>query len=743
MSNVIVTPPGVEPFGPETREPILGTTGSSSSASLSFVQIGRILRRRKWIAICVFTAVMLTALLYITWATPLYLGEATVDISAENGGSGSLSDLIQDKLSGEDANIKMQTEMSIMQSQAVLTQVAKRLDMAHKKPFAEMLSKNPVPPGSTNFTHEQEAAIVGEMLNEAKFKLQPGTTIVQVDFLSPDPELARDVPNTIIDTYIGKDLGAGFEGTARVSEWLNSQIQELRNQVQEKQQKLTDFQRKEGIIGIDESQNMLVEKARLLNEELTSAEADRISKEGLYKVAQTNNPELIGAISPNPTLQVLRGQEIQLKIQYNEARSRYGDSYPTVRQQKEQLDALEATIDSEVAKARSHFELDYLGAVKSEAGLRANLDDQKKKVFALDQNAADFAILRHDAEATRNLYDAIQYKLKETGLLDTLKSTQFRLVDEAKMPTKPAAPRKVVILAGSALFGMFLAMGSALIVGIADDAVYSSDDLERFTGRPILGAIPHVQFSSSKNESPEDARISSSLILYKEPSSRGAEAFRVLRSSLLLSFVDRVPQVQVITSTGEAEGKSFISVNYALSLAQRGAKVLLVDADLRRGALHARMGIPQTPGVTNVLSSRNLVADIQAPFEDFPNLHVLPRGPIPPNPAELLDSKKMADVVNQWRTLYDYIIIDSAPLLPVADTFAVAAKADIVLLVVRVGVTHRRSLLRMLEMLKRVNATVGGLIINDVTRSLDEYSYYYGEYGYYSDKADKAKKKSL
>jgi capsular exopolysaccharide synthesis family protein len=365
------------------------------------------------------------------------------------------------------------------------------------------------------------------------------------------------------------------------------------------------------------------------------------------------------------------------------------------------------------------------------------LDEQKRAVFAVDQNAADFAILRHDAESSRNLYDAIQYKLKETGLLDTLKSTQFRMVDEAQMPSQPAEPQRAVILLGTGLVGMFLGCMGALAVGFADDAVYSSDDLERITGRPVLGAIPRIQVSGSgKKASVANDQTPSTIILLKEPTSSGAEAFRGLRSSLLLSFVDKTPQIQVVTSAAQGEGKSLIAINYAASLAQRGAKVLVVDADLRRGMLHHRLGIPLTPGLTNLLSSLNEhVEEPQAPFPDLPNLSVLPRGPNPPNPVELLDSRKMTELLDRWRSKYDFIILDSAPLLPVADTFALASKSDMVLFIVRIGSTRRRSLVRMLQMLDRAKAPVGGLIINDVSRSLDEYAYYYGDYGYYhSDK---------
>ena len=665
----------------------------------------------------------------------MYEGSATVDIYPQSSSTGDLENLIQEKLGGEEVDTKMQTEMHIMQSASVLAEVAQTLDLAHKRPFVQLLRKDPVPPGSRTFTPAQKATIVGEMVANSKFLLQPGTSIVQISFRSPDPHVAMEVPNAIVDTYIGKDLGSSFQGTARVATWLNAQMEDLRSQVQQAQQNLATFQRQNNIIGIDESQNILVDKLRLTNEQLVSVEADRIAKEATYRIAQTNDPELISSIAANPTLQILRGQEIDLKVQYNDAVSRYGRNYPHVRELKAQLDAMEGSINAEVAKTRERFRLDYETAKKGEDAIRAALDAQKAEVYNLNKNAAQFAMLRHDAEATRSLYDAIQYKLKETGIMQTLKSTQFRIIDPADIPVTPVSPRVGVILASGTLIGLFLGCVLAIIVDYLDDAIYSAADLERFTGLPIIGAIPHFDVKTvTKVAAGRDASTIAPtpfLFVLAEPLSPPAEAFRGLRAAMLLGFVDRSPQVQVITSAAPAEGKSLISCNYAITLAQRGAKVLLVDCDVRRGTIHMKFRMSSTPGLTSILSRRNSVGDIPTPIPSLPNLFVLPNGPTPPNPSELLDSERMASLLETWRSTYDYIIIDSAPLIPVSDTFPLASKSDLVLLVVRAAASRRKSILRVQEMLRRANAPIGGLVMNDIGRSVDEYYSYYGSYGYY------------
>ena len=709
------------------------------SGGLSIAQIWRIFLRRRWILISVFSITVLAAIVYVLMATRMYEGSATVDIYPQSSSTGDLENLIDDKLGGEEVDTKMQTEMHIMQSASVLTEVAQTLDLAHKRPFVLLLRKDPVPSGSRTFTPAQKAAIVSEMIADSTFLLQPGTSIVQISFRSPDPQLAKEVPNAIVDTYIGKDLGSSFQGTARVATWLNAQMEDLRSQVQQAQQNLAKFQQQNNIIGIDESQNILVDKLRLTNEQLVSVEADRIAKEANYRIAQTNDPELISSIAGNPTLQILRGQDIDLKVQYNDAASRYGRNYPHVRELKDQLDAMQNSINAEIARTRERFRLDYEAAKKGEDAIHADLDAQKAAIYNLNKNAAQFAMLRHDAEATRSLYDAIQYKLKETGIMQTLKSTQFRIIDQADVPVIPVSPRVGVILASGMLVGLFLGCVLAIIVDFVDDAIYSAADLERITGLPIIGAIPHFDIKTTTNSvggrtaAGDASKIAPTPFLFvlAEPLSPTAEAFRGLRAAMRLGFVDRSPQVQVITSASAAEGKSLISCNYAITLAQRGAKVLLVDCDVRRGTIHTKFRISSKPGLTSILSKLNSVEDIRNPIPSLPNLFVLPNGPTPPNPSELLDSERMVSLLQTWRATYDYIIIDSAPLIPVADTFPLATRADLVLLVVRAAATRKKGVIRVQEMLRRANAPVGGLIMNDVGRSLDEYYSYYGSYGYY------------
>lgn len=733
-------PSGTEGHGlPKNIDSTSAAGGNAAASSFSVLQLLRIIERRKWIAIPIFVVVVVLALLYALAAQNVYESFATLDIDAQStsGGNG-LADLVQEKLGGEEANTRYQTQMRIMQSNSVLEQVAKELDLAHKQPFAESLSKIPVAAGAP-FTSAQRNTILGLMRQASKFSLQPGTSIVQVTFRSPDPKLARDVPNAVLDTYISKDLGSGVQGTRRVSEWLDAEMLDLRKQVEQAQQKLAMFQQNHNIIGLDESQNILVDRLRLLNEQLTSAESDRITKEAYYKIAQTRNPELLGSVGGSPNLQILRGQEMELKTQYDDALSRYGSKYPKVGELKNQLDTLESAINVEIQRVQQHFEQDYLASRKAEDGIRGDLEQQKQEIYQINRSAAEYAMLRHDAEATRSLYDAIQYKLKETGIMGTIKSTQFRIVDDAALPDRPVAPRRAMIIGVASLAGLFLACLISFIVDSIDDAIYSFVELEQGAAMPILGAIPHLQSRRDADAiSARDPSVTGKLseralkflVDISAPTSSAAEAFRGMRSSMLLGFVDKSPQLQLITSSSPGEGKSFVSCNYAITLAQGGARVLLVDTDLRRGTVNKKFEMPVFPGLTNILSERDKSWNIDSPIPALPNLFVLPSGPFPPNPAELLNSDRMAELLEEWRRTYDYVIMDSAPLVPVADTFGLAAKSDLVVMIARVGSTHMRVLLRMLEMLKRVNAPIGGIIVNDVQKNVDEYRYYYGNYTY-------------
>jgi capsular exopolysaccharide synthesis family protein len=366
--------------------------------------------------------------------------------------------------------------------------------------------------------------------------------------------------------------------------------------------------------------------------------------------------------------------------------------------------------------------------------MQKQLNKQTQQAYRLNESAAQYALLRQDAESSRELYDQLQLKLKESNLAAGLNTASVTVIDEALLPLGPVSPdvRTNVLIA--AALGLLVGVLAAFILDSLDDTLRTTDDVELFSGLLSIGAIPHFQAAAKAGrledmgEEPGERRR---LISITAPASPTAEAYRALRSSILLSAIDNPLRTLVITSAFMSEGKSTLSANIAVMLAQRGERVLIVDADLRRSTLHLLFGLRRpAQGLTNLLSRQTDESVILHPVAQVPSLAYLPAGAVPPNPAELLASHRMAEMMRLWGEQYDRVIIDTAPILAVSDSLAPAARADSVLLVVRAGVTRKKALMRTRELLRRVNAHLLGAVVNDIDMRKDSYYDYSGPYTY-------------
>jgi polysaccharide biosynthesis transport protein len=715
-----------------------GPLPADGSTGLSVPELIRVIRTRRSVVILSFLVIVGLATLYAVFGTRKYEGIARLDIDPNRSSATSLSDTLAQTLGDTEASTRVQTEMAVMQSDTVLLHVAKELDLPHRAPFNTMksFSKQPTPRGTFNLSFLQQDDLLQKISHNLKINIAPGTTLVEVHFKSPDPQLASEVPNAIVQAYIEQDLGASSAGEARVAAWLASEMRDLRSQASEAQTKLAEFQRANNVIGIDESQNILVDRLRLLNQQLTDAEADHIFKESFYRVAQTHDPKLLASLSQGATLQILRAQQVDVQNQYHQLESKYGPGYPKVRELNDQLQKINLDINTESDNIEKRFEEEYLSSKKSEDNLRASFKNEELAFYKLNEGAAQFAMLRHDATSTRDLYDALEYKLKEAGISETLKSTMIRIIDGARQPAIPVEPKVLVVMSVGLFLGLFTGVGLALAIDSLDDTIRASMDVEDVTRLPVLAAVPHIAISQAKrSSSTTDLDLprtgpSTKLPALSDPQSVGAESYRQLRTSVLLSFLDAPPRVILISSAHVAEGKSMTSANYALALALHGSSVLLIDADLRRGTLHRIFEIRNTPGLTNALSGTLREDEFCRPLPDVPNLAVLPTGARPPNASEVLSSKRMADFLATCLRSFDYIILDSAPILPVADSHALAARADAVILIARAAVTRKKAILRVKELLNRAHSKLIGIVVNDVNLRVETYYIYGGGYGY-------------
>jgi polysaccharide biosynthesis transport protein len=370
----------------------------------------------------------------------------------------------------------------------------------------------------------------------------------------------------------------------------------------------------------------------------------------------------------------------------------------------------------------------------------------------MSEGLDQYGILKREVESGNDLYEDLLKKLKEAGVVASLKAATVDVIDPATLPTRPVEPNTSLVLALSILLGLGAGIACTFAAESLDNLIRSPEEVEILTGAPLFGMIPHIKgmvphseqgrikTSGQEGGSHWDGSKQGSLVTVLRPNSQASEGFRSLRTALLLASAGTPPRTVLIASALPGEGKTTVSMNIAAALTQRSARVLLVDADLRRGVLAERLEMAKNPGLSGSLTGAVNWHDVVEALPDAPNLFVLQAGPRPPNSAELLGSVQMHELLEEWKLAYDHVIIDSAPCLVVTDAVLVAQKTDVVLLVSRLAVTPRRALHRASELLQSGNGRLTGIVVNDVRVAEHYYGYGYGYgygkyHGYYSEKA--------
>ncbi|HEX6773608.1 MAG TPA: polysaccharide biosynthesis tyrosine autokinase [Acidobacteriaceae bacterium] len=722
-----ITPITVEAEGP------LGASGVKEGLSLS--DIGRILLKWKWLILAFLLVGILVGYAYSKTRIPLYQGTATIDLNPSQTNMG-LSDLIQESLSSED--VRLPTEVARMQSNLVVFYTIKELALQHRGPFPDAFDHMPSDAGVEAFPPAQLQGMIGSVRGMLKISAVTGTDIVAITYYDPRPQVAKDVPNMIIEVYLKRNLEDHMEGTGRVVRWLASEMEGLKQQANEAQQRLGAYQKEHNLIDVGsgggQADNLELDRLRLNNTQVAGAQADRIVREAKLRLAELNDPDLVASVAPSSTLMSLRSELLTLTAQHDQLTTKYGENYPRVRELHNQIEGVQHQVDTEMHNVQQRIREEYNTSTHTLNLMQRQLDQQMQDAYKLNEGAAQYALLRQDAESSRQLYDQLQLKLKESNLAAGLNTASVSVIDEALLPLGPVSPDVHTNVVIAAALGLLVGVLGAFIFDSLDDTLRTTDDVELFSGLLSIGAIPHFQ-AATRAARPEDMGEEPGerrrLISITAPASPTAEAYRALRSSILLSAIDNPLRTLVITSAFMSEGKSTLSANIAVMLAQRGEQVLLVDADLRRSTLHLLFGLRRpAQGLTNLLSRQTDESVILHPVSQVPTLAYLPAGAVPPNPAELLASHRMAEMMRQWSEQYDRVIIDTAPILAVSDSLAPAARADSVLLVVRAGVTRKKALLRTRELLRRVNAHLLGAVVNDIDMRKDSYYDYSGPYSY-------------
>lgn len=731
--------------------------------------ISVMLKRRRRIVMATLSGFLILVTLYAMVATRRYQATGQIQIQKDSAGAfglessvmGEAADSASDAL---DYNITLQTEANILMSDALAMRVIKDLRLETTDDFypsgkkdhgSSWMSrlffwKKPVEPMTVPLEQAPNRRYTVLKIFASHLKVEPvtGTRLINVRYSSPDPKLAAAVVNHLISALTDYTFQTRFTATAQASTWLTAQLEDLRKQTEALQAKSIALQRDTGMFGNDESHNVVLARLESLNEALTAAESNRILKEAVYRVASSGDPELLSGLSGNSgigtmasmtnslsLIQSLRGQEATVKAELDEDKVKYGSAFPRVAELQAELDGIERSIHDEVHRLGERARTDYQVAKQTEASARSEFEKQEKLAYALNDKAIAYGLAKQEADSSRDVYEGLLAKLKQAGVLEGLRSTNVTVVNPASVPppNHPKSPNLLLYYAAAIVAGLGFGAMLAFIRDVTDTKVQSLEDLERVTGSPIMGLIPEIESrpklrhligaSSAMQVAANGGRQHIASLAYAD--SPFTESLRSLRTALMLSHGGGPPQVLLLTSSTASEGKSTVSLNLATVLTQQGARVLLVDADLRRPVLHQRIGAFAEDGLSVVLSSERDPQPQQV--DGVHNLFAVCGGPPPPFPAELLGSRRMQALLDQWRQRYDFVVLDGPPVLPVTDAIVLAQQCDAVLMVARHEYTEKKAIQRGYQAIARQlpQHTLLGTVLNAVPgKSSDFYDYY-------------------
>jgi len=709
----------------------------------------RILVKRKWIVLACFATIFSVVAIASLRMTPIYEASGTIEVNKPDA-SLNFENSTTFSLDYYDPT-ELETELHILRSDLLALQVIRELNL-DRRPEYGGASPSPssldLAPDPLQSDPARASALLGGFKGGLQVALKPNSRIIEIHYRSADREMTANIVNTLMQTYVDNNIKSRFESTMQASDWLQKQLVDMQMKVETSQEKLVRYQREHEILGMDEKQNITTEKLDELNKELTDAESQRMDKEAFYRLVEAGDPDAVASASGGASAQgsgvqadsqlldSLRSKQVDLKMQVAELNGQFGPAYPKVTQLNNQLKELDAQIQNEMRKVVNKVRGEYMTALQRENMLREALEKQKQEANKLNESAIEYNLLKRDADTYRTLYEGLLQKLKEAGVSAGLKANNFRIVDSARPPTGPIEPNIPRNLLFGGVLGVALGIGLAFFLEAVDNTIRTTEQAQVVSGLSPLGMIP----LGSKNSRDSGGRrlvIASSkeaveLVTQVRPQSQMAESYRALRTSLLLSHLGAPPKVIMVTSALPQEGKTTTSINCAVVLAQKGVRVLLIDADLRRPSIHKTLGMGPRSGLSNVLTGSVSLDQAIARPSILPNLQVLPAGTPPPNPAELLASPHMRDVLGQLRERYDHIVVDTPPSLSVTDAVVLSQRADAVVLVIRSGQTTKQALRRARDILARVNAKVVGVLLNAVDLSSPDYYYYYEYQGKYS-----------
>ena len=697
--------------------------------------------KHQWLILATAFLLVIMVTIYSFKMKPVYQSTAKVDIEAEVPLLQSLNDLFHPTESGTSS---LGTQLSILQSDGLIWQTIEETGLAKQEgqPSTSQSQGQVVgtPPAMKN-------SLIAGFKQRLHVEQTKDTRIVSVSFESTDPREAALVANTMIKNYIENNFRAKYDATRQATGWMEQRLDELKVKVEQSQQAMVSYERLNNIVNLGEKQTVTEQRFEDISKDLSQAQSDRLSKESLYKLVAKDEAEVSVSQSGqggqgNSLLGTLEAKEAGLREDYAEAVATYGPAYPKALRLQQQIKDEDALISRERGRIVENIHNEYVAALQRERALASAVAQQKAEVDRVNQLLIEHNILKREFDSNQSLYDNLLQRLKDATVSAGLQATNVHIVDEAAVPTYPVRPNKLRNIEFALAAGLVLGIALALTKEALDNSIQNALEMEKLTGLPALAIVPlghPVRIHRTKllngigvNTPPQ---YSVELAVINRPEAAISEAFRALRTAVLLSTAEHPPQIVLVTSASPSEGKTATSLNLAAALAQKGSRVLLMDADLRRPRLSSALNLPNHEGLSDILTgSAQFDPALVQKVDGIDSLFLLSSGTRAPNPAELLCSHRMSELLEWVRKGFDHIIVDSPPVLPVTDSTILSTLVDGVIMVVACESTSRAALNRACRVVEHSGGRILGTVFNKVDGRRDGYYGYHYYQGYYSDK---------
>jgi polysaccharide biosynthesis transport protein len=692
----------------------------------------RILNKYRWLITSTIATALLLGALFTYLSTPIY--RATVSLQIDRD---TLNIVKVDGLQPEEQGAGLefyQTQYELLASRSLAERVVTTLGLTNDGPFnsrttsplsffRELIFGASVDDGRNAQPSQEDLTRQSVDKLKAMVLVAPvrGSRIVKLSIDHQDSAVAQRIANGYGDVFIADNLDRRFEATSYARKFLEERLQQLKARLEETEKELVAYAEEQGIIQLNDNKNLSAADLEATNIKLADVRAERVKKELLWKQAQQTDGLGLKEILDSEAIQANRKLRTELAAEYQQKLAVYKPAFPDMVKLRNQIKELDRQVESEVAAIKQSIEAAYLAAKEEEETLESSLEGTKTEVADQRSKSIQYTILQREVDTNRQLYDGLLQRYKEIGVAGGVGTNNISIVDAATKPFFPRSPNLLLNMALAFFAGLGLGILAALGLDYLDDSFKAPEDIEREVGLPVIGVIPRPAVGQEIEDELLDARSSMS------------EAYRSLRTGLQFSTSDGLPRSLLVTSSKPSEGKTTSTISLARSLAHIGLEVLLIDGDLRNASVHRRLLVSNELGLSNYLSGSKKPEDV-VQASDTEGLVLMTAGPLPPNPAELLNGPRFQSLLMLAAESFDIVLIDGPPIMGLADAPLISSNVQSTLLVVAANETRRSVVKVALRRLQMARANVIGALLNkfDAKQTGYGYGYGYGDYEYHS-----------